>query len=197
MARILKPVIALWGLKQVEQYLGWYLSEGMLKPDVGKAVSQHIRWVVQALQVTLHCCSASLRGEGILWPNLARPLAACQVGKMHWSRSCRAGVPAVLDHLALLAESGAHARCGLALQHIQWVCDGAAHHYLISGPRRGGACCSQAGAEWHDELLLGVSLTGLAREAVAAGHIWASSETERQPRADSSAALPMLNMHSC
>ena len=50
MARILTPVVALWGLKQVEQYLGWYLSEGMLKPDVGKAVSNNIRWVVQACQ---------------------------------------------------------------------------------------------------------------------------------------------------
>ena len=50
-ARILKPVIALWGLKQVEQYLGWYLAEGMLKPDVGKAVSDHIRWVAQACRL--------------------------------------------------------------------------------------------------------------------------------------------------
>ena len=53
-ARILRPVGALWGLKQVEQYLGWYLSEGMLKPDVGKAVSQHIRWVVQTCQLHLN-----------------------------------------------------------------------------------------------------------------------------------------------
>ena len=72
MARILKPVIALWGLKQVEQYLGWYLSEGMLEPDVGKAVSQHIRWVIIAIQ--LHCCSASLTGEGSLKPNLGKAL---------------------------------------------------------------------------------------------------------------------------
>lgn len=97
MARILKPVVALWGLKQVEQYLGWYLSEGMLKPDVGKAVSQHIRWVVQA-------CSAFVTGEGILRPNLARPFRSMLGRHCALVRSCRAGVTAALRHLALLAE---------------------------------------------------------------------------------------------
>lgn len=40
---ILKPVVALYALKVIETNLGWYLSEGLLTLEAGKAVPEQIR----------------------------------------------------------------------------------------------------------------------------------------------------------
>lgn len=40
---ILKPVVALYAMKVIETNLGWYMSEGLLSTEVGRAVPQHIR----------------------------------------------------------------------------------------------------------------------------------------------------------
>ena len=45
MSGILKPVVALYGLKVIETNLGWYVSEGVLTPEAGRAVPQQIRLV--------------------------------------------------------------------------------------------------------------------------------------------------------
>ena len=42
-SNVLKPLVALYAMKIIETNLGWYLSEGMLSPDLGKAVPDHIR----------------------------------------------------------------------------------------------------------------------------------------------------------
>lgn len=42
-SNVLKPLVALYAMKVIETNLGWYLSEGMLSPELGKAVPDHIR----------------------------------------------------------------------------------------------------------------------------------------------------------
>ena len=42
-SNVLKPLVALYAMKVIETNLGWYLSEGMLSPEIGKAVPDHIR----------------------------------------------------------------------------------------------------------------------------------------------------------
>ena len=44
MSGILKPVVALYAMKVIETNLGWYMSEGLLSTEVGRAVPQHIRY---------------------------------------------------------------------------------------------------------------------------------------------------------
>lgn len=46
---ILKPVVALYALKVIETNLGWYMSEGLLSTEVGRAVPQHIRDICKQL----------------------------------------------------------------------------------------------------------------------------------------------------
>lgn len=43
-SNVLKPVVALYAMKLVETNLGWYMSEGLLSQDLGKAVPDLIRY---------------------------------------------------------------------------------------------------------------------------------------------------------
>ena len=52
---ILKPVVALYAMKVVETNLGWYLSERLLSPEVGTAVSQQIRYCILVYSIVTVC----------------------------------------------------------------------------------------------------------------------------------------------